>query len=86
MKKTSPDALENSMPTLVEKLKAFHANLSAEEQVVFGEIVVSAAKHTQAIRQHDFAGGSGTKPMSVHATTKIKDRFLQLPKELGIDD
>lgn len=87
MKQTSSDALDRSLPALVEKLKQFHSALSPEEQVVFGEIVVSAAKHTETIREHDLSVGTmGAKPMSVHATTTIKERFLNLPAELGIEE
>jgi hypothetical protein len=87
MKKTSPEALEGSLPALVAKLKAFQSSLSPEEKVVFGEIVISAAKHTEAIQQHDLGDlGSNTKPMSVHATTTIKERFLKLPSDLGIEE
>ena len=89
MQTVKPADLEKAMPALVEKLKQLQSTLSLEEQVVFGEIIQSAAKHTLAVQSHDEGSQAGavfSKPMSVHATSAMKRDFLSLPKILGVAD
>ena len=83
----SPEELEAALPSLVNKLKELQATLSPQEQVVFGEIIESAALHTQSVQADDegihdkilFA-----KPKSVHSTTKMKAEYLKLPATFGL--
>jgi hypothetical protein len=81
--------LEAALPSLVEKLKVMKASLSEDEKKVFGDIILSAAKHTEALQ----AAKDGAlekirymKPMSVHGTEAIRDQFIKLPQQLKIDD
>jgi hypothetical protein len=84
----APEALEQALPSLLAKLKKLQTTLSAEEQVVFGEIVDSAALHTRNVQaddegDHDKAVYS--KPKSVHSTVRMKETYLKMPEYFGTE-
>lgn len=84
MKQTDPKALEAAMPSLIKKLQELHKSLPVEERELFKGIIESATQHTQAIQMLDddqsFVKLVYEKPMSVHATEKIRRDFLDLSK------
>lgn len=71
---------------MVAKLKAFTGALTADERVVFSEIIESAAIHSRVVRAHDEGDPSlvFAKPKSVHSTVKMKNEFSNLPQTLGL--
>ena len=78
--------LEAATPDLIAKLKTFTGELTADERLVFGEIIESAAIHSRVVRAHD--EGDPTlvfaKPKSVHSTVKMKNEFSKLSQTLGL--
>jgi hypothetical protein len=78
--------LETALPSLVSKLKRLQKELTPEEQLVFSEIIESAAIHTRVVQAHE-EGASEivfAKPKSVHSTVKMKEAYVKLPKTLGL--
>ncbi len=75
-----------ALPSLVAKLKDLADGLTAEEKLVFSEIIESAALHTNVIQAHDEGDPDikFAKPKSVHSTTKMKTEYLKLPQTLGL--
>jgi hypothetical protein len=87
-KNTDTAKLESALPSMIAKLRELQTKLSPEERVVFGEIIESAALHTQLVQAHDEGNHDILlygKPQSTHATTGMKAQYLQLPKYLGIE-
>ena len=78
--------LEAALPGLIAKLKDLAEGLTAEERLVFSEIIESAALHTNVIQAHDEGDPDilFDKPKSVHSTTAMKAEYLKLPKTLGL--
>jgi hypothetical protein len=86
---SSPQELESALPGLIAKLQDLQSTLSEEEKVVFSEIIESAALHTQEI-ESDQEGRPRTqsafnKPPSVYSTTKMRQKYMELPKLLGAE-
>ena len=82
-------AVEDSLPTLVQKLKELSKELSPEEREVLGEIVVSAARHTEYVEADDEGRHDKKlylKPKSSHSTVQMKKLYRKLPQELGFRD
>ena len=84
----TPQELEAALPGLISKLKDLQANLSEDEKIVFGEIIVSAALHTKDVEADDEGQGrhrrEWSKPKSVHSTSKMKQQYIELPTTLGM--
>lgn len=81
--------LEAALPSLITKLRELQQGLSAEERIVFEEIIQSAALHTLSVQAH-VEGNPDiylyAKPKSVQATTSMKAQYIQMPKYLGIEE
>jgi hypothetical protein len=85
----TPEALEAALPGLLEKFKKLQASLSAEERVVFGELIDSAAFHTQFVQADDEGRHDKklySKPKSVHSTTRMKEMYLKMPEYFGTEE
>lgn len=87
----SSDELEAALPTLIEKLQQLQQGLTPEEQLVFQEIIESAALHTQSIQGQDVRGhtaqdfsASYVKPMSSMATFAMRQQYLTLPQLFNV--
>lgn len=83
---STPKSLEKALPNLIAKLKDFNGNLNAEEQVVFAEILESAALHTDFVQADDEGRHDKKlymKPKSAHATTEMKRQYHSLPELVG---
>lgn len=86
-KDTDAANLEAAVPSLIAKLREVQANLLPEEKVIFGDIIESAALHTQAVQSHDEGRHDVKmyiKPRSAYATTGMKKQYAQLDTLLGI--
>jgi hypothetical protein len=82
-------ALEEALPSLLDKLGELRADLPEGERVVLDEIIVSASRHTEAIEADDITE-QGTiryfKPMSVHVTAQMREEMIEMPKRYGISE
>jgi hypothetical protein len=80
-------ALESALPTLTEKLRSLKGNLNEDEKAVFSSIVRSAAQHLETLQAvNTSAEVKYAKPISAVATTAVRQRLLELPSELGLDE
>ena len=81
-----PHKLEAAMPKLINKLQELQQELSPEEKKVFGEIINSAARHTNSVVEAQYKGSQFTKPISAAATLRMKHQMIDLPKTLSIEE
>jgi hypothetical protein len=80
------DALEQALPSLLDKLGELRAGLPANEQSVLDDIIVSAANHSRIIDPDDITQPDIRyyKPMSVHVTAAMRDEMIAMPERFGI--
>lgn len=78
--------LEAALPTLTAKLMQLQDGLTEEEQVLFADIVNSAAEHLATLRPNDLEGTnlSYAKPISTIATASVRTHLLSLPQKLNL--
>lgn len=79
-------ALEESLPTLTEKLRKLQELLSEDEKSVFSDIIKSATTHLSSMEQSSSINDklSYIKPISATASIKVRNEILALPEALNL--